>query len=305
MSLFFPLTLFGQGLPGEGDEILCVGAVQYSLSPEIYLSSEKFINTINQILDNLEEQALTKESPYPLDLVVFPEYTSALFGLGHLSVQAREELFSLNQPLFQNDDVIRAINLGSIQTQKIWERIALEREYPILAGSTLTIDSAGRIRNQALLFHPQKGLIWTQDKSFPGAPETRILNLAVASPEQATPFTIDDKRIVLTICRDTYNTIWESIFPPAFLWIDIKANELPKDLAKYPEALSARLSHSPIPYGLTVSLIGKLANFHFQGPLEFISPEETLQFGDFYSTNDGSLDTWSLIVQIPKTNSLQ
>ncbi|MDT8296650.1 MAG: hypothetical protein RQ801_00005, partial [Spirochaetaceae bacterium] len=144
------------------------------------------------------------------------------------------------------------------------------RGYAVLAGSTLVVGPNGGIRNRALLFDRNGTLQWTQDKSFPGVPETELLDLAAGRIEDAESFVVDGRHIVATICRDTYNDVWEEVLPPADLWIDIKANELPYTPEYYDEALAERLPDSPIDRGLTVSLAGEILGFRFSGPTEYL-----------------------------------
>ena len=115
--------------------------------------------------------------------------------------------------------------------------------------------------------------------------KNRLLNLQPGSMNDVRLFTIDHFDIALTICRDTYHEDWEEFFPPADLWIDIKANELPYTMEYYAEALPSRLKNSKIRKGLTVSLAGKILGYQFTGPTEYIDGNGVLSRTDPYGNN--------------------
>ena len=272
-----PGELFSRA-SAESDGFFTFGAVQFAVSEEIYSSGDSFRNAVNTALDRLEAEAAVSAGSRPLDLAVFPEYTSAFLGLSYLS---KTETSTLAADPAENYGLIqRAIRKAEPDILAVWSEISRERDYAILAGSTLIIDPEGRIRNRALLFSPEGELVWTQDKVFPGALELSLLNLQTGRVSDASTFDIGGFRIVTTICRDTYNPIWEQSLPDADLWIDIKANELPYTREYYSQALPARLPGSPIDIGLTVSLAGELLRFRFTGPSELMNDA-----GLIYSTN--------------------
>jgi predicted amidohydrolase len=272
-----PGQLFSRA-SAEGDGFFTFAAVQFAVSEEIYHSSDSFRNAVNTALDRLEAEAAETAAGRPLDLAIFPEYTSAFLGLSYLS---ETEIGNLAADPAGNYSLIQqVIRKAEPEILAVWSEISRQRDYAILAGSTLITDSDGRIRNRALLFSPGGELVWTQDKVFPGAPELSLLNLQTGRVRDAGSFEIGGFRIVTTICRDTYNPIWEQSLPDADLWIDIKANELPYTREYYSQALPARLPGSPIDFGLTVSLSGEILGFRFTGPTEFMNDA-----GLIYSTN--------------------
>jgi hypothetical protein len=227
-----------------------------------------FRTAVEESLNRLESRAASTGTGNPLNLAIFPEYTSAFSGLSFLS---SDEISALEKNPAGNRILIEsALRKAEAEIISMWSEIAAEHGYAILAGTTLVCDEKGNIRNRALLFSPEGELKWTQDKVFPGAPEAALLNLKTGTPEDAQPVEINGFRIVVTICRDTYNEIWETILPEADLWIDIKANELPFTRKYYNEALSSRLPGSPTDSGLTVSLSGSILGFSFSGPTEFL-----------------------------------
>ena len=285
-----PGELFSR-VSAESDRVLTVGVVQFAVSEEIYSSSDSFRNAVNTALDRLEAEAAATADGRPLDLAVFPEYTSAFLGLSYLSSEEIQILAA--DPAGNHGLIKQVLRKAEPDILAVWSEISRDRGYAILAGSTLIIDPDGRIRNRALLFSPRGKLVWTQDKVFPGAPELSLLNLQTGRVSDASSFEISGFRIVTTICRDTYNPIWEQSLPDVDLWIDIKANELPYTREYYNQALPARLLRSPIDVGLTVSLAGELLGFRFTGPTEFMNDA-----GIIYSTNP-YLNNELMVISLP------
>ncbi len=258
--------------PGD---TLVVAAVQFAVSPDIYESPESFREAVERSLDNLEELSADN----PIDLVVFPEYSSAFLGWAFLSDQEREEL--AGNPAESGSLIVEAVQKAEPALEAIWGELARERELSILAGTALIAETSDNgieteLYNRALLYSDDGELVWTQDKVFPGLPEEVILNLDTGEPADARPFEISGHSIVVTICRDTYNEIWETQLEEADLWIDIKANELPYTDDYYDEALAERLADSPIDTGLTVSLAGNFLGYRFTGITEYFVNDESV-----------------------------
>ena len=274
----------------ENDDFLSVGAVQFAVSREVYSSAEAFRGAIEDVLDKVENEAAA-EGIFP-DLVVFPENTSAFLGI---SVLTGDEVEAVREDPAGNLDLIKeAIESTQEDVVDIWKDISSDRDYAILAGSALVIDSTGDIRNRAYLYSPDGEIVWTQDKVFPGAPEESILSLSTGKVSDAESFEIDGFDIVTTICRDTYYDVWETSLPDADLWIDIKANELNYSQEYYDGALTSRLPDSPIDRGLTVSLAGTILGFRFTGPTEYLYDMGPIAGTDPYEKNA------ILLVQLPR-----
>lgn len=291
--LFTPGFLFARAA-AEPEKSLTIGAVQFSVSEEVYSSIESFRSAVEESLNKLEIKAASS-SESSLNLAVFPEYTSAFLGLSFLSPQ---EVKSLAADTADNRSLVGwALRMAEPRVISIWSEIARERGYAILAGTTLILDNEGNIRNRALLFSPEGELIWTQDKVFPGAPEVELLNLKTGKISDARPFEINGFEIVTTICRDTYHQEWEEALPEADLWIDIKANELPFTREYYDKALPERLPDSPTNTGLTVSLSGKILGFSFTGSTESLIDDGISS--RIIETSDPYKENAVLILNIP------
>lgn len=219
---------------------LTLGAVQFEVSPAIYADARHFEQEVLYWLDWCDLA----------DMVVFPEYTSA-FTAAFISSD-----ISLEGILNSSEQVRNYLD-------QFWGTQAANRGIWILAGTYLEEEN-GQLYNTALLYSPQGECVLTQRKCYLGDPEIRY-GISPGSLEDVKGFTIEDINMALTICRDTYHKEWDNHFQAAALWIDIKANELPYSEEYYAGALPSRLPQSPIDYGLTVSLVGSMLDYTFQG----------------------------------------
>ena len=261
--------------PDSADRTLVVAAIQFAVSPEIVESPDTYRLALEASLDDLNR--LTGDNP--VDLVVFPEYCSAFLGWAFLNDRERDEL--IRNPAGSRSLIVEAVQKAEPFLETIWGNLARKHDLAILAGTALVAEESAdgsetEIYNRAHLYSADGELVWTQDKVFPGLPEESILGLETGEAADAVPFEIDDQSVVVTICRDTYNEVWESRFDNADLWIDIKANELPYTDEYYDAALAERLEDSPIDRGLTVSLAGHFLGYRFTGITEYFVDDKSV-----------------------------
>ncbi len=250
MILFSSIPLFGLNSPVS----LKVCAFQTVLDPSEYADFTTYTESLAQLVYDHPGQ----------DLYVFPEYTSAVAFTSFLTPPGRI------------DPVFLAENLKNWnrRIQAFWEELASETGSYILAGTTLAVEK-GRLYNRAWVFSPP-GLFHTQDKAFLGDPEI-LLGLTPGSQELIKPFRINGIEIALTVCRDTYNPVWNSQFENIDLWIDIKGNELAYTREYFDQALPARLREYPgNPLGLTLCVTGPWLDFTFSGISSLIRGDQTL-----------------------------
>lgn len=227
-----------------------LGAVQFEASPEIFSNARYFEREVISYLDLCDRA----------DMVIFPEYTSAFTA----SFIAADSTFAEIQRSSAN---VRAY------LDSFWGKQAKVRDIWILAGSYLE-EQEGKLFNTALLYSPQGECVLSQRKCFLGDPEIRY-GLSAGNIIDVEIFQVEDIRMALTICRDTYNDVWDNHFEEAEIWIDIKANELPYSEEYYSGALPSRLPCSPIEKGLTVSLVGDFLGYNFEG-LTILHHEEDI-----------------------------
>ena len=146
------------------------------------------------------------------------------------------------------------------------------------AGTPLTGTAGGvELRNRALLFGPDGGELYRQDKVFLTEFETGLLGLSPGSLEQPFGFDLRGRRVALTLCRDTFHREWEAIYRACDLWLDIKANGTaytPEEAESFRLALPARLGPAEVPYGLTVCLNGRFLDLFWEGPSSLITAGE-------------------------------
>ena len=264
LKLFFSILLLsifgGSGLFGlNNPDSLKVCAFQTVLDPSVYSDFTAYTASLAELVHAHPGQ----------DLYVFPEYTSAVAFTSFLT------------PPGTIDPVFLAENLDSWNrhVRAFWENLAAETSSYILAGTTLTVKK-GKLYNRAWVFSPE-GLFHTQDKAFLGDPEI-LLGLTPGRQDQIMPFQIKGIEIALTICRDTYNPVWNRQFSDIDLWIDIKGNELAYTREYFDQALPARLREYPgTPLGLTLCVTGPWLDFTFSGISSLIRRDQTILETEF------------------------
>jgi len=270
------LILISLMAPAYGNDLSVVG-VQFEISPHIYENTDIF----RQTAVSLVQEAVLRYQP---DLIVFPEYTGVFFQLislgsifspyenwEDLSSRFREinPDFHISQVFLDSEEMISLY-------LEIWSNLSRQYGVTIVAGTCFVpVESQGSIRlvNRAFVVTPQGEIGYTQDKVFLTDFESSILGLSPGLVTAAKYFTVEGKKVCLSICRDTFFHQWESIFAEAFLWIDIKANGEsygPEQQELFQRALPARLEGSQIPYGITVCTVGSYLDLFWEGQSSLI-----------------------------------
>ena len=143
-----------------------------------------------------------------------------------------------------------------------------------MGGSYFASDSDNnRLLNRLIVYGPRGDRIYQQDKYFLTEFETDIIGLSPGGTEPQKGIVINGKKIVFTLCRDTFLERWESMYVGADLWIDIKANgeyfrEEQRDL--FSRALPERMLDSHVQYGVTVCLTGQFLDLFWEGESSMI-----------------------------------
>ncbi len=265
-SLYSCLTL-----PGAG-EGLTIAGIQLNINRDIYNIEESFYNHIDQILSELTPG---------IDLVVFPEYTGVFlaimpysgllqniddFETGFSAILTETGILTYYDFFIESSTAVDAI------MKRVWGALAIKYNITIVAGSAFIVkeleNGKKELRNRCYVFNPKGVLVYIQDKVFLTDFESKLIGLAPGQIENAVPFIVESKKIVLTICRDTYFSDWSQHQSGADLWIDIKANGVPftnEIEDSFDRALPLRLIESDVPYGLTVCLTGEYFHFYWEG----------------------------------------
>jgi hypothetical protein len=157
-----------------------------------------------------------------------------------------------------------------------WGVLARKYSVTIIGGSYFAYDGEN-LTNRLIVYGPSGDRIYEQDKYFLTDFERDIITLSRGSSSNPGGFEINGKKIVLTICRDTFLDRWEKMYDGADLWIDIKANgEIFTEDTKalFSRALPARMKDSTVPSGVTVCLTGQFLELMWEGESSFVIKTE-------------------------------
>ena len=251
--------------------------VQFEISQEILASG----NSYREALEKAMTEAMAEG---PADLVIFPEYLGVFASLLPYSSYLKEarpfqdvwaDIAAGNPGLSTLTDLfIRQSDETGTFLDEIWSHLSRKYSVYILSGSRFFYDAQSKgLYNQAVVFNPRGEIVYKQNKYFLTEFEEAILGLKPGDISDIRGFSVKDHLIRLTICRDTFLKKWESLYREGFLWIDIKANGVPytPDQAEiFRRALPARLTSTPIPYGITACLTGEFLDLLWQGQSSII-----------------------------------
>ena len=297
-ALLLLLLTLPAGAPAAADPPasgLRVVAVQLEVRPAAYASLEAFRAWIaGRVEDCL---------PYRPDLIVFPEYTAVFVALIPYSGVVRRaasleegwRALRREEPLAGSLRELFLLNAGFTErvVREVFGGLARRHGVAILAGSFFAavasqttpgssadgtpLGAGGvELRNRALLFGPDGGELYRQDKVFLTEFETGLLGLSPGPLERPFGFALRGRRIGLTLCRDTFHREWEAIYRACDLWLDIKANGTaytPEEAESFRLALPARLVPARVPYGLTTCLNGRFLDLFWEGPSALLRAE--------------------------------
>ncbi len=253
---------------------LKVAAVQLHIDEDLYSSVESFRRRISELIAECRQ--------FEPDLIIFPEYTSVFIALIPYSRIIRKaaniaegwEMIKKQEPLLKELRDLFLFNSGFVERviYSVFAELAEEHGVNIIGGSYLawkkTKTEEVTLRNRAFLFDDKGRLIYLQDKVFLTEFEREVLGLSPGSMENAVPFSINQRRIALSICRDTFMSDWEAHFAGSDLWLDIKANGTkytPEEAASFMRALPARIGPAGVGAGITTCLTGKFLDLFWEG----------------------------------------
>lgn len=290
---FTIFLLFIVLLPVFSDTFTAAG-VQFEISSAVYKSRDTFFSAVEDEIKNVFE---ADSQP---DLIIFPEYIGVFYQLieyndliaGSKSfqealirvLQAMPEFGSLKE-LFFDDASVQSYLQG-------WKALAAEYEVTLVGGTCFKASENGRLFNTVHVFGPDGSIIYDQRKVFLTDFETDIIGLSAGEIGDVDSFSVKNRDIAVTICRDTYAREWEEVHSGAFLWIDIKANgEVYDELQRrsFMRALPSRMINTEVEYGMTVCAVGTYLDLLWQGESSTLLKENgQLYLIDLSRTHDQS-----------------
>ncbi|MDC7126231.1 MAG: hypothetical protein PQJ46_11740, partial [Spirochaetales bacterium] len=200
--------------------------IQFEVKPEIYITEQIFFKSVEKRIAEAE-----KSEAKP-DLIIFPEYIGVFYQLIDYNntifrhnnfATALTDILTKNPEMTSLKDIFACSNKVSSYLEN-WAELAKKYNTAIIAGSCFTKTQDGEIKNTTFVFNKEGKLIYKQNKVFLTDFEKSIIQLSPGNLSDCSFFNINDHKIAITICRDTYSTEWENKSNGAFLWIDIKAN---------------------------------------------------------------------------------
>lgn len=256
-----------------------MAAVQMAVDQDTYAARENFWSAV--------EEPLARAAENGADLVVFPEYLGVFYPLIPYQRDLDEvgdfltalEVLSqgAGRPLSLHELFMRG---GAMVEEALgrWSALAESYGVTVVAGTFFVPmnkgDGTTELRNRGYVFSPAGELLYHQDKVFLTDFERNFCGLSPGGMAEAVGFSLEGRRILFTICRDTYSPLWAGWYEGrGDIWIDIKANGEVFDQvqeASFRRALPRRLEETTIPYGATVCLVGTYLDLLWQGRSGFL-----------------------------------
>ncbi len=274
MILTVCILVFCAGIAVAEPRELTVGAVQFQISEGLFASEAQFAAEVSSLV----AEAVSAGA----ELVVFPEYSGVFLAAIPFAPQvARSDTLggalrriaeARGGPVELRRIFAEAAPTVSGRMDRIFGGLAAGHGVYILAGTYFELDgdAAGipRLTNRAVLYGPGGTRVYEQDKVFLTAFERDLIGLDPGSVYEAEGFSIDGVEIGLTICRDTFFEVWDRAYREKELWIDIKADGVAYDdeaRRRYLTTIPERLERTDVPYGITVSLVGRYLELFWEG----------------------------------------
>ena len=268
----------GSTISAASEDSLRVTAVQFSVNGNFYKSVEDFSDKINSIVS--EEMRV-----HDPELIIFPEYTSVFLALMPFnrelnSAKSYADAFEILKKEYPDIKTVKDLFLRESDfvfsiMQSVFGKLGAKYHVYILAGTyfAFSINTDNKLYSRAVVFGPKGLEVYYQNKIFLTDFERNLIGLSSGELKKAKGFLIKKKRIALSICRDTYEKVWEEKFKNYDLWIDIKANGTgynKQQKQSFMHALPGRIINTNVKYGITDCLTGKMFDLYWEGESSLI-----------------------------------
>ena len=294
------------------------GVVQLEVSTELCTDAEAMTYHVEAVVRRIADGTDRRnDGDSAIDLIVFPEYTSALLSIAMVFGDELDSGGTLKDIVESVGTSIHAGATGYVYPSALalppqrpsvpagvsssraiaqllpaladtvdaidetWSVIARRYGIYILAGTYFARDKSGEIHNRAILYDPRGARIYEQDKVYLTPFEINILGLSPGRISDARTVRIEDTDLAFTICRDTFFDVWEEDFAEADLWFDLKANGkafTDEQMRLFETALPERIKNSGIETGATVCLVGEFLSFFWEGQSSIVAYDETVGY---------------------------
>lgn len=227
-------------------------------------------------------------------IVVFPEYinvflaalpyhkeisrSSTLAGAMRRISATQEHPRTIRALLREESDRVRSI------MDSLYGTLARRYDLHILAGTYFAAsrppasasgsDSAAaserpaaELTNRAVVYAPSGRTLYEQDKVYLTPLEESVLGLSAGEIPDAAGIEIEGLDVGITICRDTFFPVWDSVHEGRDLWIDLRAEGTRWEEGRedFTELLPERLQASESRYGTTAALTGEFLEMFWEG----------------------------------------
>jgi len=270
--LVIPVLLVSAGGAGQ-EEGLTFAAVQFEITSEKVMDFELFQASVTRRVEEAVDAGA--------QVVVFLEYTNSFLSLlpyRDLVAQSSTVEEFLKKLRYREPDLTSPADLFA--SSAFWVRLlidelygSLARKYEIylVAGTYFHQDpdlDVQRVSNRLVMYDPTGQVIHEQDKVFLTPFESVALGLSPGRLATIEPVVIENLSLGFTICRDAFQSDWDSLYFGTDVLVDLKAENV--DIEEQPwdyvsEAIPERVQKTEADYGLTVHLVGSFLDLFWEG----------------------------------------
>ena len=302
--LICPVLLWADVPGDESVPDLRFSLVQFETNTAFCANPSAFRKRVEEIVHEIITNPSNPAGPDRMDLIVFPEYISALLGIafnfgavidpGSSTEEALLDIVNAYLPphasraesIVANDGIAAIpalLRYSAANTRRhldnLWGALARDHSVYIVAGTYFALDETNdELRNRMLVYGPDGTPVYVQDKVFLTPFEYSFLGLSPGQLDKTRLVEIGETKVALTICRDTFFDAWEPRNSDADVWFDIKANGTgydAKEARLFETALPERITNTGVPLGGTACLTGTLFDFFWEGMSSIIEYSDT------------------------------